>query len=295
MEIHGPILAATALGSPSDEALRQAHDIAEAHGQPLKSVHVLPEISRIRPLFPELHRLEHEQSRRTGEVALSALAAQWTRVLGHPAPEGAMILESGSPHSAVVRLADQLRAGLIVVGSGSHAAGASLGGVGERIVRDAHCPVLIALPSRAGPVLAATDFSDPGLPAVQWGDAEARRRAKPLTIVHAVDPYVAQVASPELSLPDVSLQLIEARREDGRKRLDLASDSWRPTGGSLLLEGPAHDAIVAAASQHDADLVVIGTHGRTGLSRLALGSVAEGVVRRTACSVLVVRLHTGRG
>jgi nucleotide-binding universal stress UspA family protein len=53
--------------------------------------------------------------------------------------------------------------------------------------------------------------------------------------------------------------------------------------------GSAPDQIVRAASELDADLIVVGTHGRTGVRRLLLGSVAENVVRRAGCAVFVVR------
>jgi nucleotide-binding universal stress UspA family protein len=58
---------------------------------------------------------------------------------------------------------------------------------------------------------------------------------------------------------------------------------------SHLRVGGATDAIVAAAAELDADLLVVGTHGRTGVKRMLLGSVAEGVVRKAGCQVLVVR------
>jgi nucleotide-binding universal stress UspA family protein len=61
---------------------------------------------------------------------------------------------------------------------------------------------------------------------------------------------------------------------------------------SLLIEaGPAVGTILARATELAVDLIVIGTHGRTGVSRLVLGSVAEGVVRDAPCNVLVVRLN----
>jgi nucleotide-binding universal stress UspA family protein len=57
-----------------------------------------------------------------------------------------------------------------------------------------------------------------------------------------------------------------------------------------VLEGSAASAIVACAEELGAGLVVVGTHGRTGLARLTLGSVAERVIRGAGCSVLAVRL-----
>ena len=61
---------------------------------------------------------------------------------------------------------------------------------------------------------------------------------------------------------------------------------------SLLLEGAAADQIVRAARKHHADVIVMGTHGRSGLSRFLLGSVAQRVLPLAPCAVLTVR---GRG
>jgi len=76
-----------------------------------------------------------------------------------------------------------------------------------------------------------------------------------------------------------------------QKRLDECVHHFKAKGGGLLPDGPAAPAILSAASGLPAQLIVMGTHGRTGLSRIiALGSVAEAVVRAAPCSVLIVRL-----
>jgi len=61
-------------------------------------------------------------------------------------------------------------------------------------------------------------------------------------------------------------------------------------GEAIVKSGPAAQTIVDLAASAPAELVVVGTHGRTGLSRLTLGSTAELVIRSATCSVLVVRL-----
>lgn len=290
MKIHGPILAATALGKASDEAVRQAHNIGAATGNAVAAVHVLPEMVGRRMLFPELLKLDQEHALASEAAALAAMHEEWVRVVGAAPADGTLRLESGTPHSGVLHCAEEIGAGLIVVASGSRAAGTSLGGVAERIVRSAHCPVLVACPQAGGPVIAATDFSDAALPAIRWGAAEARRRGVEFAILHSVDLHVLPVDSPEGRFSRATVSLIEARREEARARLQRIDDEFKPSGGVLLAEGPADDAILAAAEKLDAELVVVGTHGRTGLRRLALGSVAEGVVRRLHCSVMVVRL-----
>jgi len=81
-------------------------------------------------------------------------------------------------------------------------------------------------------------------------------------------------------------------RSQAQKQLDKLLAKARAAGvraRGLLLEGVPHDRIVRAAKSRRADLVVIGTHGRTGLARLFLGSVAGRVVAAASCPVLTVR------
>jgi nucleotide-binding universal stress UspA family protein len=73
-------------------------------------------------------------------------------------------------------------------------------------------------------------------------------------------------------------------------RLDECVHQYSAKGAGLLGDGPAARVILSAASELPAQLLVVGTHGRTGLSRIALGSVAEAVVRAAPRSVLTVRL-----
>jgi nucleotide-binding universal stress UspA family protein len=87
------------------------------------------------------------------------------------------------------------------------------------------------------------------------------------------------------------MDLSDQMRKIWQQRLDECVHHFKAKGGGLLREGPAVPAILSAAVELPAQLLVMGTHGRTGLSRLiALGSVAEAVVRAAPCSVLVVRL-----
>jgi nucleotide-binding universal stress UspA family protein len=80
-------------------------------------------------------------------------------------------------------------------------------------------------------------------------------------------------------------------RAESLAQLQRALESVRGTGDTIVAEGPPGPVIIESASTLRAELVVVGTVGRTGLSRLALGSVAEAVVRSAPCSTLVMRLH----
>jgi nucleotide-binding universal stress UspA family protein len=87
------------------------------------------------------------------------------------------------------------------------------------------------------------------------------------------------------------MDLSDPMRKIWQQRLDECVHHFKAKGGGLLCDGPAAPAILSAASELPAQLLVVGTHGRTGLNRImALGSVAQAVVRTAPCSVLVVRL-----
>lgn len=98
------------------------------------------------------------------------------------------------------------------------------------------------------------------------------------------------------ALPELSATLTEAMTKDlvreNHAALEALADARRPIaqfGTSIVKIGDARDCILEAAEELDADLIVMGTHGRRGISRALLGSVAEDVVRRAPCPVLTVR------
>jgi nucleotide-binding universal stress UspA family protein len=132
-------------------------------------------------------------------------------------------------------------------------------------------------------VLVATDFSAPSDAALAYGRALAQRFGASLHVMHVVenlfmrptasDPYALK-ASKTRALGDQLTD--EDRRQLGARAVIEVSDS------------PA-EAITDYAKGEDVDLIVIGTHGRSGMSRLLVGSVAERVLRTAPCPVLTVR------
>ena len=91
--------------------------------------------------------------------------------------------------------------------------------------------------------------------------------------------------------PSVLQEMLTATRETARRTLQRLARSPNGKGvriSTLLAEGPASAAIVRAAKKNRVDLVVMGTHGRTGVQRLLMGSVADRVIRTASCPVLVV-------
>ena len=142
-------------------------------------------------------------------------------------------------------------------------------------------------------ILYATDFSPASRAAFDKALAMAKADPSELVIVHAIAPvmppangYITATAYSEIDAA--------ARRYCG-KQVDALVRRARNAGvrsRGVLVEGIAHDAIVRAASKQHADMIVVGTHGRTGLAKFMLGSVAGRVVAHARCPVLTVR---GRG
>lgn len=141
-------------------------------------------------------------------------------------------------------------------------------------------------------ILVPTDFSPNAEEAVRYAAELARRFEAPLTLVHVYDvtPYVLPEAVP---LYDTS-QLGQLR-EEFQKQLSALRQRVEQSGvkqvEARLLQGSPTVEIPRFAEEQGFGLIVVGTHGRTGLAHLLLGSVAEKVVRKSPCPVLTVPLR----
>lgn len=140
-------------------------------------------------------------------------------------------------------------------------------------------------------VLHATDFSAASSRAFKRAVDIAKASGAELLLVHVL-PSVFPVVADGYVSPKVYEDLEAATRADGQKRLDRLARRARASGArvkNLLLEGVPHERIAQAARARKADMVVIGTHGRTGFAKLVLGSVASRVLAISPCPVLTVR------
>jgi len=128
-------------------------------------------------------------------------------------------------------------------------------------------------------VLVPVDFSDCSKKALQYAIPLARQFDAELTLLHVVEPY--QAFCPEIPLCEGPST--EAAR--------IAFDGLviETPFKAVVREGEPHTQIVAAAKEMAIDLIVLSTHGRTGLAHVFLGSTAEKVVRHAGCPVLIVR------
>jgi universal stress protein A len=140
-------------------------------------------------------------------------------------------------------------------------------------------------------ILFASDFSKASGKAFTTAMTMAKANQATLTILHVIVPFVPIV--PEQYINTVTWEQIDrqARRWSQRQLVKLV-DRAKKAGiraVGLLLEGDPAQQIVRAARSKRADLLVVGTHGRTGLSKLFVGSVAARVVATASCPVATVR------
>lgn len=138
-------------------------------------------------------------------------------------------------------------------------------------------------------VLIATDFSEASRRALTYALAIARRYNSVLSVVHAV-PAELRPAIPLEALPqELNSRQIEAERQ--MRQLG-ARESFDDLNHHFLLQqGPVWEALSSLIRRGSVDLLVLGTRGRGGLKKLALGSVAEQVLRSAPCPVLTIGPH----
>ncbi len=192
-----------------------------------------------------------------------------------------VIAQADDPYRGIVEAAEEYRADLIVMGRRGRR-GLARGLIGDataRVIGHAPCDVLV-VPRGArlgtGGLLVATDGSRHGDAAAWTAGKLAQGFGLPLTVVSAVLPSHNEERRRE------AVSAIE------RVKAGLTEQGLAITG--IVAEGRPDQVIVDAARQANASLIVVGSHGRTGLDRLLLGSIAERVIGFAECPVLAVKI-----
>jgi nucleotide-binding universal stress UspA family protein len=141
-------------------------------------------------------------------------------------------------------------------------------------------------------ILVATDFSEASQAALLYGRQFARAHGATLHVLHVVGSAAADMATSVGMGPGIG-QLQMDLEDDALRRLDDLVVVDRESGTAIrtaaITSAPIAATIVEYAEAHHVDLIVLGTHGRTGFAYFFMGSVAQHVVRRAPCPVLTVR------
>ena len=197
--------------------------------------------------------------------------------------------------AAIQSVVSERNADLVVMGTHGHTgpARALLGSVTERAARLLPCPVLAA---KAGSdddappqrILVPVDFSKHSDAASELAIEFAERFGADLTLLHAVDFLPEYTAHPAQRAMEIEVAMMEV----GRERLEGLAEQVRAKGINAemrLVRDVPLNAILEEAERCGIDLIVMGTHGQSGLTHLFLGSVAERTLRHAPCSVLAVK------
>jgi nucleotide-binding universal stress UspA family protein len=147
-------------------------------------------------------------------------------------------------------------------------------------------------------ILLATDGSKFSEAAIQEVAARINAKGAEVTILQAVEPLMFSV--PPQMAPGYAPEMAEQRQErlrEAKASVAAATKVLQGAGFAVstrVVEADARTAILDIAAESRADLIVVGSHGRKGLKKFLLGSVAESVARHAQCSVFIVRMSGGR-
>jgi universal stress protein A len=141
-------------------------------------------------------------------------------------------------------------------------------------------------------ILLPTDFSECGNYALAYATSLARTFGSKILCIHVIEPMVPTVGysgmTEPLPIADISDQLEDSAERELPKLAECEECAGLDVE-EVIVHGEAASEIVRVATERKVDLIVVSSHGRTGLGRILFGSTAEAVVRHAPCPVLVVK------
>ncbi|HEU5075884.1 MAG TPA: universal stress protein [Polyangiaceae bacterium] len=294
------IFCPTDFGPCAHAALRQALRLAEAHDARVDLAHVASV-----PHFASrdvVGKLGSAGSKPLLEIALAESNKQMDAVMRElTLAERRRVTTHclvGSPAAAIIEHAQVHDVDLIVLGASGKARLSKyvLGGVAQKAIRNAHCPVL-CVPDEEHvhgfqTILVGTDFSECSMHALRAACGMAARENAKVIVAHAAP--TAWSLPPGLSVGvGEGTHWLELLQREAKQQLAEFVEKAKVLGFGVseheLLIGSPAQSLLQYAQQHAVDLIVLGTHGRAPVARLMLGSVTETVVHNAQIPVLTVR------
>ena len=201
-------------------------------------------------------------------------------------------------------MARELNADLIVIATHGYTGykRVFLGSTAERVVQHSRCPVLVVrlharrwdgasdprtrTGFRLAKILVPTDFSECSRAGFDCGLQLARDFNAELRLVHVINPHAYPFGDKYAALD--AAQLLRETEDAAQKQMRSMAAKAKPAYSVRVIHGVRRQSKFATRPNEDVDLIVISTHGRTGLGHILIGSVAEHVVRYAHCPVLVI-------
>lgn len=299
------IVVATDGSSHAEMSIRTLVDMGTPSDAEVFVLHVKePPHYLVTPAVPpsyqnEWHRVERELRVEADEAASLAIS-QAEQLLANVGQGVHSMIREGHPADEIVRLSEEISADLVVVGS----KGLSgimvflLGSVSQKVIKYAPCSVLLAKSAgysdntSIARVILATDGSDNAVEAARFLSSFRLPDGAEITIVNVLAhlPRASRLAS-----SPVLEQVRQSGLENAQRLLDhtLGHLTTRATVTTATREGNPAEQILQASSEMNADLVVVGSKGLSGIQSFLLGSVSQKVSRYSDRSVLLVKMRQG--
>ena len=289
---------------PSLKAIPYALAISRQFGADVHLLHVTDLTQQPPPTLMTLPLVPQSEWNRRFMKRLQALAKKY-RTDGNVS---ALEPRTGTAYEEICAVAGELKADLVVVATHGYTGYKRmfLGSTAERVVQHSPCPVLVVrhhlsrwngagdLRTRTGfrlaKILVPTDFSKCSQSAFKYGLQLARDFNAELRLVHVINLHAYPFGDEHVALDPAQLPR-ETEYAEQKQMRSMAARAKVRYSVSVLHGSPAVE--ICHATNEDVDLIVISTHGRTGLGHLLIGSVAEHVVRRAHCPVLVIPSRRG--
>jgi universal stress protein E len=279
MKLLKKILVATDYSPSADDAVAAAVSVARTFQSEAILLHVVPDVPDTAAAQEVLRRKCQE---RVDEIA--------GRMRSHGVPSVRGVVVSGVPFDQIIEHADREDVNVIVVAAGEKPAGDPypLGMTAAQLCRRASKPVWVArrgAPPQVARVLCPVDFSSPARRAMTNAVHLARGFGAELTVLTVVPPRSSWLGTADAAAQEAHLAEHRGRFEQFVADFDLHGVACQ----TALRQGQPYQEILAAAREGAIDLIVMGSVGRTGLSRMLMGSVAEKVTREMPCSIVTVK------
>ena len=281
MKLLEKILVATNFGKDSDQTVKAAVSVAKTFNSEIILLHVIPKVSGFPTAVGNLKKKVTEQL----QDIRSDIEKADVRVI-----ETSML--SGVPFDQIVRHADQRDANVIIIGAGEKSDDDPfrLGITAEKVLRKSSKPVWVVKTDAAeqiNNILCPVDCSEPSARALTNAIRLARSFQAKLTVFHAIQALTAILPLSQVGDMDEANYVRDrhSQFELFLKNFDFHNVDWNRE----IRQGQPHQKILAIANETRADLLVMGSVGRSGLSRILMGSVASKVVRQMPCSVITVK------
>lgn len=283
MHLLEQILVAVDLGPQSDHVLATASELAKKFGSKVLLLHVLV------PL--DAHTPGEERYACLARQAATERLHQLRMHLKDEKVSAEEVVVEGVAFDQIISYAETCNANVIVLGAGAGVGGSRLGITAERVCRKALKPVWVVSPGTSGlprSILCPVDFSKPAERALRNAIHLARSYAAGLTVLTVIAPDSGVFAwfrgDDELRRQEKSTRC-ESQFADFLRRFDLHNVTCQ----KRIRCGDPAEQIRAVAADQGTDLIVMGSVGSTGLSRILLGSVTANVIRQLPCSIVTMK------